>query len=92
VTGINTFDDLIGKPDDHWNSRYSVATSYRATIYAFLLNYSTLFDIQTFFEVIKQQFPEDIIRFIVEYLVPAKSSVESGLIVENDMLEDKKYA
>jgi len=42
--------------------------------------------------VIKQQFPENILNFIVSYLVPAKSNIEAGFFIRNDILDDKKYA
>jgi len=91
LTNYN-IDDLYGKASDLYEPNYSKLTTLMDTINAFLSAYSSYFDFQTFYKVLKTQYPENIIKMIIEFLVPAKSDVEGGILVENDMLYDKKYA
>jgi len=91
LLNIYNIDDLYGRADDLYKARYTKLTELKTIVYSFLDQYGSYFDFKTFYNVVKNQYPENIIKFIIEFLTPAKSDAEGGIIFENDILDDKKY-
>ena len=91
LLNIYNIDSWYGNPDDLYKSSYSKLEEMRGMVYSFLSNYSDEINFQTFFKVLKNQYSENIIKFIINHLVPAKSNPEGGILIENDILDTQKY-
>jgi len=94
ILAINNFENLYGKPEDLYNDRYTYLTELKQYVLNILAQYDNEWYNGTFtrfFDVLQRGYSENIVNFIVENLVPAKSQTIAGLFIENDKLYDRKY-
>ena len=89
---IRNVDSIYAKAEDLYKNHWSELRTLRTEVQNFLVAYNGIIDINVFFDVVANGYTNNVLALIKELLIPAKSDLETGIVVESDKLYDKKYA
>jgi hypothetical protein len=90
LLGHTDIDNFGSIPSDLYKNEYSYLRTLRSSMFEFLDDYSPI-EFTDFFESLYVGYHENIFNFITKNLIPAKSDADSGVVIENDKLDYKKY-